>query len=132
MTEQTQTEPAPVTERPRITLDVDQLTPRDMKRARAGPLEGRNPFELLDDPIDRIVLLIWCLRSREDESFTWDQAEATPFHEVEAAGDGRPPQTPGPESAGSKPGMNGNTGNTGSKRKRPATEPAPSSSSSSA
>ena len=31
----------------KISLDTSQLTLRDLKRAKAGPLEGRSPFEVL-------------------------------------------------------------------------------------
>jgi hypothetical protein len=91
---------------PKIVLDADLLTPADMKRARVV-LDGRNPFELLDDPIDRVVLVIWCMRSRQDPSFTWAQAEATPFGEVQAAGDDRPPDSAASSSStGSPPARN--------------------------
>lgn len=102
----------------KIRLDPDLLTPRDLRRAREI-LKGRNPFELLEDPIDRVVLITWCLRSREDASFTWEQAEDTPFSAYESAELEEDPPTPGP----GKPGSNGSEP---SKRKRLAAEPAPS------
>jgi hypothetical protein len=83
----------------RIKLDPDLLTPRDMRRARVV-LDGRNPFELLDDPLDRIVLIIWCLVSRSDPSFTWDQAEDTPFSQLDTGSDEPDPQTAPPGSPG--------------------------------
>jgi len=108
----------------KIRVDPDSLTPRDLRRARVV-LEGRNPFELLDDPLDRVVLTIWCLVSRDDPSFTWDQAEDIPFSRLDTAGeDAEPdPQTapggpPGSEPATSKA--------SGPKRKPRAGAPAPS------
>ena len=103
----------------KIRLDPDLLTPRDLRRAR-DILKGRNPFELLDDPIDRLVLITWCLRSREDASFTWEQAEDTPFSAFEQAEPEQDPPTPGTENGP------GNNGSERSKRKRLAAEPAPS------
>jgi len=109
--------------RPKVRLDPDLLTPRDMKRARVI-LEGRNPFELLDDPIDRMVLIIWALRSRTDPAFTWAEAEDTPFSDLDTTGDepppprGGPPGSPGPEAAP--------TPAAASRRKRPAGATAPS------
>jgi hypothetical protein len=50
-----------------------------MQRAKAGPLEGRSAFELMNDPDEMFVLIIWCLKSRTDPSFTWEQAMDTPF-----------------------------------------------------
>lgn len=59
----------------KIPLDPQHLTLRDLKRARAGPLEGRDPMEALTDPIDRVALVGWCVRSRDDPEFTWADAE---------------------------------------------------------
>jgi hypothetical protein len=102
----------------KIRVDPDSLTPRDLRRARVV-LDGRNPFELLDDPLDRVVLTIWCLVSRDDSSFTWDQAEDMPFSRLDTAGEDAEPDpqiapggSPGPADAlsAAKP----------SRRKRPA------------
>jgi hypothetical protein len=77
----------------KIRVDPDSLTPRDLRRARTV-LSGRNPFELLDDPLDRVVLTIWCLVSRDDPSFTWDQAEDMPFSRLDTAGEDAEPDPP--------------------------------------
>lgn len=58
-----------------ISLDPRKLTLADLKRARAGPLEGRNPMDLFDDPLERSTLVMWCVRSRHDPEFTWADAE---------------------------------------------------------
>jgi hypothetical protein len=100
-------------ELPKVVLDSDRLTPGDMKRARVV-LGGRNPFELLDDPIDRVVLVIWCQRSRLDPAFSWAQAEATPFSECIAAGDDRPPDSAANSSSTGSPPARSN----GSRPKR--------------
>src|SRR5829696_6394340 len=109
-----------------------QLTPRDMLRAapvlkeQAG-LSDVDPYDLLDvsgDKYLRRVLVIWCLRSRENPAFTWDEAFDTPFGDLfdededEAVGEGEADPLPvaGP---GVEPKRNG-----ASKRKRPAAEPA--------
>jgi hypothetical protein len=119
-----------------VSLSVLQLTPRDMHRARAmlkeqAGLPETDPYDIIDqtgDPDLRRVLVIWCVRSRTDPEFTWDQAWETPLEamypedaEAEAAGeDESPPPTPGPENAGTEPGTNNGAG---SKRKRAAAEP---------
>lgn len=97
----------------KITLDPDLLNSRDMLRARVV-LEGRNPYEVLDDPLERVPLIVWCLVTRDDPSFTWDQALDMPFSRLQfGAGDEPdpptgPPGSPGPASepppaSGSKP-----------------------------
>lgn len=83
----------------KIKLDPESLTPRDLRRARVV-LDGRNPFELLDDPLDRVVLTIWCLVSRDDPSFTWEQAEDIPFSRLDTGGDEPDPPTAPPGSPG--------------------------------
>jgi hypothetical protein len=117
-----------------------KLTSRDMARARVmlrDQSKGEDPYDLLDDEGDpenrdkRRVLIIWCLRSRTDPEFTWDQAWDVPFSEVYADDDDedeQAPPTPGPEPSGTGSGGNGNAK---SSRKRPAAEPALNSSSSS-
>jgi hypothetical protein len=113
--------------RERITLDPDLLSSRDMLRARVV-LDGRNPYEVLDDPLERVPLIVWCLRSRTDPTFTWDQALDTPFSRLQF-GPGEPdpptapPGSPGP-GADTKPAS-------GSRRKRRGATSAPGSSASS-
>ncbi len=85
----------------KLQLNPDLLTPRDMKRARKM-LEGKNPYELMDDPDEAMILTIWCLRSRTDPTFTYDQAENTPFGEFEVPEQG-PPETATPSKPGPKP-----------------------------
>lgn len=121
-----------------MSLSPLQLTTKDVIRARpmlkeqAG-LEHTDPWDLLDetgDPDLRRALVIWCVKSRTNPTFTWDQAMETPFgamypddEEPEAT-----PPTPGPTSSGSGPGESSNGG---SRRRRPAAEPALNSSTSS-
>lgn len=70
----------------KLRLDPSLLTPRDLKRAKVV-LGGRNPFDLLADPVEAVTLTVWCLRSRQDSEFTWDQAEDTPLGEFDMGGD---------------------------------------------
>jgi hypothetical protein len=79
-----------------MSLNAMRLTSRDMARARVmlrDQSKGEDPYELLDDEGDlenrdkRRVLIIWCLRSREDPDFTWDMAWDVPFSEVYADDD---------------------------------------------
>lgn len=105
----------------KIRLDPEELTPGDLKRARVA-LEGRNPWEMLEDPLDAMILAIWCLKSREDPTFTFEQAENTRLGEFDMR-DSRPPPTPGPGGNGDSPGNNAKPS---SATKRTASEPAPS------
>jgi hypothetical protein len=108
-------------------LTSDELNGRDIKRARIM-LDGRNPWEVLDDDDDRFTLIIWCLKSRHIPEFTWDDAEATPYGEFLPPGD-LPPQTPPLETSGSsETGPSEND----SSATQPKPEPEPSSASSSA
>lgn len=81
----------------KVRLDPSQLTPRDLRRAKVM-LEGRNPWELLEDPVDAVVLTIWCLRSRDDCEFTWDQAEDTPLGDFEVVSEDDSAPLPGSSS----------------------------------
>jgi hypothetical protein len=106
------------------------LNTKDMRRARAmfKALHGDDapdPYELLssDEFEDQVSLIIWCLKSRTDPTYTWEQAEETPFGELDLSREEPPPPTgpggsPGPEPAKSAP--------TGSRSKRPADTTAPS------
>lgn len=77
----------------RLIVDPEQLTLRDMQRARVM-LGGRNPWEILDQGDEtRVALIIWCLRSRTDPEFTMDMAMDAPMSEF-ARRDADPPQTP--------------------------------------
>lgn len=86
----------------KLRLDPDELTPGDLKRARVA-LDGRNPWEMLEDPLDAMILAIWCLKSRTDPDFTFEQAENTRLGEFDM-GDASPPPTPGPAANGGSPG----------------------------
>lgn len=88
----------------KIRLDPSQLTMADLRRAKAA-LDGRNPWELLDDPIEAVVITIFCLRSRDDPEFTMDDAALVPMGEFEMAEDTEPPPpTAEPEPSGTGPG----------------------------
>ena len=85
----------------KISLNPLKLPIKDLKRARAGPLQGRDPVELFSDSLERMTLIIWCHRSRYDPEFTWSDAEEEApelFEEFEAAEgeeEERPPDPPG-------------------------------------
>lgn len=108
----------------KLMVDPDLLTPRDLRRARVA-LDGRNPFELLDDPLDRVVLTIWCLVSRDDPSFTWDQAEDMPFSRLETGGGDTEPDPP-TAPPGSRGRGRAPSGTSGLRRKPRGDAPAPS------
>jgi hypothetical protein len=112
---------------PKPQLSDDELTPADLKRARATVLEGRNPWEVMEDRLDAMTLIIWCIKSRADPGFTWEQAEHTKLGEFDMTGE-PPPPTPGPQTNGTAPGP---TATRASRPKPRATEPEPSSASSS-
>lgn len=100
----------------KLTLDPSLLTPRDLKRAKVA-LDGRNPFDLLEDPVEAVALTIWCLKSREDPEFTWDQAEDTPLADFGMAVEDEQ------EDAGSSPPM-AELGTSGLKLGKNETKPA--------
>jgi hypothetical protein len=117
-------------------FDPLQLTPRDLFRAapvlkeQAG-LDDVDPYDLLDVEGDRYlrrVLVIWCLKSREDPEVTWEQAWDTPLGDLFDEGDEaavEAPLTQGPATPGTGPETEPKTnGNAGKRRKRPAAEPA--------
>jgi hypothetical protein len=119
-----------------MALNAMKLTSRDMARARvmlAEQSEGEDPYDLLDDDGDAVnkdkrrVLIIWCLWSRKDPAFTWDQAWDVPFDQVYADDEaevveGAEGVDPLPVAA---PGSSPN-GSAGSRKKPRAAEPAPS------
>ena len=116
----------------KISLDPKQLTMRDLKRARAGPLEGRDPYDLFEDNLESRVLVIWCLRSRDDPEFTWEDAQDVPMSEIAMRGDedsDQPPPT-GSSDEGGEP--DAKPTRRGSAAKRPAPEPSTGSAPSSA
>lgn len=118
-----------------MALDPWKLTPRDMQRARkmlAEQGEGEEPWDLLDDSDPspalkekRRALVAWCLTSRTNPGFTWEQAWDVPFNafddegsqEVEGAED-----PPAAAASGSE-----RNGDAEPKRKRAAAASAPSS-----
>jgi hypothetical protein len=113
---------------PKLWLHANNLTPGDMKRARITL--GVDPYRMIGEKVeleDRFIFMIWCLKSRDDPSFTLEQAEATPFGEFWMGDDGPPPTPPLEPSGSSEATPSAN----GSKPRRPRPAPASSSSSSS-
>lgn len=120
-TKQALQQPTPA-EAGKLRLSIDSLTPRDLIRARVM-LGGRDPNEVLAgaDTYERVTLMMWCLKSRTDPAFTWDEALDTPFGEFDASEEEPPPPT-GP---GGSPGPELETKQTSaSKPRRPADAPA--------
>ena len=93
-----------------------------MNRARtalADILGDRSAYDLLDDDYDRVPLTIWCLRSRTDPSFTWQQALETPYLSEWTEGPPGPPTTAAPPAGGA----NGAGSASSKKRTAPANGP---------
>jgi hypothetical protein len=118
---------APSPPRPRAGRNADDLTPRDLLRARTMLAEAgdpRSPYDLMEDDIEKSALVIWCLKSRTDAQFTYEQALDTPYSEFTVEDDepppppGGPPGSPGPEAAMSRAAA--------SRKRRPAGATAPS------
>jgi hypothetical protein len=88
--------------KPKLRLHADALTTRDMIRARTAL--GGDPYERLsaEQTEDQVTFIVWCLLSRDNPAFTWDDALDTPFGAFEM-GDETPPPTPEPGSNGASP-----------------------------
>lgn len=98
----------------RLVVNADLLTLRDMQRARKmlkelhGEQDAPNPWEILEEGSElRVALVLWCLKSRTDPSFTLDDAMDAPMSSF-TNGDAGPPRggrprrkppTPEPESS---------------------------------
>ena len=123
------------------------LNTQDIRRARVA-LDGKDPFSLINgDREDMLAVLVFCLRSRTDPAFTWAQAQAMPFGEMNLTIDSdegevppptRPP-TPAPPPSGAQRGKprgkphskrSDSTAATRSPGKPPESVPEPSSASS--
>jgi hypothetical protein len=101
--------PAPaieaITEPEARVLGWDDLTPRDMLRAKAARLFGET------DPQDAIAaeqlyatpLVIWCIQTRTNPDFTWDQALDSPYGILKVS-EAPPPLTDTPAGRGSASG----------------------------
>jgi hypothetical protein len=105
----------------RYRLDSDELTPNDIKRARVM-LKGRNPWEVLAHEDDMFTLMIWCCKSRTDPSFTWEQAENTPFGEFDPAVPRDPPPTQPSEQLGRSGGPTSES-ESKARRRKPVSAP---------
>lgn len=116
----------------KISLDTSQLTLRDLKRAKAGPLEGRSPFEVLGsgDQLEIGQLIAWCVRSRDDPEFAWADAEDLTLGDFQFGGDDEQPPPTG--SSGEPGGSDEPPAPRRSRSKPPAPEPSASSATSSA
>lgn len=86
---------------PKLRLDPNQLSIRDLKRARVA-LGGRDPWELLGDPLEAVLLTLWCLKSRDDPAYTMEMAEAEPLGNFDMSAE-EPPPPPG--ATPSSPGL---------------------------
>lgn len=102
-------------------LRFGALKPSDLRRARVV-LGGRNPSELLEDPLEAPLLILWCLLSREDPTLTWQQMEDLTFDEINGMS---PPEHLLPKGDQTEArARNGPSPNaSGSKRKRRASTP---------
>lgn len=85
-------------------LGWDDLSPRDLLRAKAAKLFGEtDPQEAVEaEPLYATALVIWCVKSREDPAFTWDQALDSPYSTLKVAAAPPPPpaRTPSRRGAG--------------------------------
>lgn len=86
------TSATPPAEPSRILLDYDKLNMGDMMRARKmfadldseDPWAGSDPVLVLAETWEgRQALTIWCFQSRTDPTFTWAQACAVDFGDLD-------------------------------------------------
>lgn len=113
--------PEEVEEGPRRYLPT-LLDSEDMLRARdklADVLGDRTAYDLLEDDYLRVPLTIWCLRSRKDPDFTWEQALKVPYLSEWEDGPPGPPTTAAPPAGGA----NGAASASSRKRTAPADAP---------
>lgn len=82
------------------------LTARDHLRAKA-PLADivaacgyDSTYAMVEDAEWAVPFTIWCLKTRTDPGFTWDQALDTPYLLETEIGESGPPQTPAPPTGG--------------------------------
>jgi hypothetical protein len=83
------------------------LTPRDMARAKkqlAEVIGERSAYDMLEDDDERVPFTIWCLESRANPAFTWDDALDTPYLGEWKGGDPGPPRTAAPPDGGARNG----------------------------
>ena len=88
------------------------LTARDMRRAKVAlpdVLDGRSTYDMLEDDEDRVPFTIWCLESRTNPDFTWDQALDTPYLGEWKDGPAGPPTNAAPPAGGAKNGAQGSS-----------------------
>lgn len=86
----------------KIPLKAEILTLRDLKRAKVV-LEGRDPFEVLGsgEQLEIAQLIGWCVRSRDDPEYGWDDAADLNLSDFEFGGDSdEPPPTASPAEPG--------------------------------
>lgn len=99
---------------PVYSIDAGKLTINDLRRAKVM-LGGRDPQELMADSVEQMQLTVWCLASRTNPGFTWEEAGEVPFESFDAQD--IPPLTLGGPPNGSPPGE---PERTSGKPKRPA------------
>lgn len=104
---------------PKVRFATGTLKLRDLKRAKVM-LGGRDPFELMDDQLDAMTLTLWCVRSRTDPSYTWEQAEDASLDDFETIedDDAPPPPTAAPTTSGNTRGASNGTGTKPSARRK--------------
>jgi hypothetical protein len=102
-------------------IDPETVTPRDMLRAEAMladyddsglpvPLPSREPYGLMRHGIHRVALTAWCVRSREDPSFTYGDALDVPYGEHNDDDEDEEPDPQTPPADGAKPSSSGQSG----------------------
>jgi len=86
----------------KIQLNPNQLTLRDLRRAKAGPLEGRDPIELIGagDMLEIAQLIAWCVRSRDDPEFAWSDAGEMALGDFAFSDGDQPPPIASPDEPG--------------------------------
>jgi hypothetical protein len=115
-----------------VQPDPGLLSPGDLRRARVM-LGGQSPHELMQEFESMLQLMAWCIHSRTDPAYTWEQAGTDPLNlTFDMAGEDAEPDPPKGEAPGSNGPAPATKRESSSRTRRASSAPAPSSAASSA
>lgn len=84
--------------KPKEKLDPRHITLRDLKRAK-NMLGGKDPMELMNDPLEAMTLTAWCLLSRTKPDMKLEDAEDVALDDFEQPPGDLPPAAAEPPTS---------------------------------